>query len=87
MPLSEQTPQNEHSFLVLKKVGSQLLGIWRFITASDLGTGGSGTGNKYLADDMTWKTISGSGGGGTGLGIDLGDRITGSSYIDMGSRT
>ena len=27
-----------------------------------LGTGADGNGNKYLADDGTWKTVTGSGG-------------------------
>lgn len=51
-------PTQPNQFLVIKKIGSTLTGIWRKITAADLGVNSTGTGNKYLADDLTWKTIS-----------------------------
>jgi hypothetical protein len=33
-----------------------------------LGDGATGAGDRYLADDGTWKPISGLGGGGGGSG-------------------
>jgi len=45
--------------LFFKTAKITLQGFWEKITASDLGTGSTGTGNKYLADDMTWKTLIG----------------------------
>lgn len=34
---------------------------WEYIVAEDLGSGSGGVGNKYLADDMTWKSVSSGG--------------------------
>ncbi len=35
---------------------------FRKIAFQDLGSGGTGVGTKFLADDMTWKTVSSTGG-------------------------
>jgi hypothetical protein len=51
-------PSASNQFLVTKKIGGNYSGFWRKIDAEDLGTGAVGSGNKYLADDMTWKTVS-----------------------------
>lgn len=48
--------------LFLKTLDVRVRGFWEKLKAADLGTGSSGAGTKYLADDMTWKTPSGSGG-------------------------
>jgi len=74
-------------FLVTKRLASRISSEWRKLVASDLGTGSTGAGTKYLADDMTWKTVSGGGGGTSGGGtLDGGDRLLGNSFIDGGSR-
>ena len=73
--------------LITKKIATGMSSEWRRLTASDLGTGSTGTGTKYLADDLTWKTVSGGGGGTSGGGtLDGGDRLLGNSFIDGGSR-
>jgi hypothetical protein len=53
------------------------------LLSSDLGTGSVGSGSKYLADDLTWKTvISGSGSGGLVI-EELGTTSIGGSNIPM----
>lgn len=32
--------------------------VWAAITGQDLGIGATGNGDKYLADDMTWKALA-----------------------------
>lgn len=49
--------------LFFKTAKITLQGFWEKITASDLGTGSSGTGTKVLHDDMTWKPVTSSGAG------------------------
>ena len=51
-------PSASNQFLITKKIGGNYSAFWRKIDAEDLGTGAVGSGNKYLADDMTWKTVS-----------------------------
>lgn len=72
--------------LITKKIATGMSSEWRRLTASDLGTGSTGAGTKYLADDLTWKTVSGGGGSSGGGILDGGDRLLGNSFIDGGSR-
>lgn len=73
--------------LFLKTAKLTLQGVWAKITATDLGTGSTGAGTKYLADDMTWKTVVGGSSGGPGGILDGGGRLDPSlSYFDGGSR-
>ncbi len=78
-------PLVENLILVTRRVYGRIQGEWRKLTASDLGTGSGGTGTKYLADDMTWKTISG---GGSGIFLDFGHRFSTSpgTFINLGNR-
>lgn len=71
--------------LFLKTLGTQFAGFWAKITATDLGAGSTGAGNKYLADDMTWKPIATSSSGGPGGVLDGGEMLTGVAYFDGGS--
>jgi len=74
-------------FLVTRRIGARISSEWRKLVAGDLGTGSTGAGTRYLADDLTWKTVSGGGGGTSGGGtLDGGDRLLGNSFIDGGSR-
>jgi hypothetical protein len=52
-------PFEEGLILFTKKIPNRMSSVWRRLIASDLGTGSTGGGTKYLADDMTWKTVSG----------------------------
>jgi hypothetical protein len=72
--------------LFFKTAKTTLQGFWEKITASDLGTGSSGAGTKYLADDMTWKPLSGGSSGGPGGVLDGGNRLVGNAYFDGGPR-
>jgi hypothetical protein len=45
--------------LFLKVINTKLQAAFARIVASDLGSGSTGAGTKFLADDMTWKTVSG----------------------------
>jgi hypothetical protein len=56
--------------LFLKTIETRFQGFWEKLKATDLGTGSTGGGTKYLADDMTWKTVI-SGGGSSGPDVDI----------------
>ena len=45
--------------LFFKVINTKLQAAWAAITAEDLGSGSTGAGTKFLADDMSWKTVAG----------------------------
>lgn len=63
--------------------------VWLNIVAEDLGTGATGGGTKYLADDMTWKTVTGGGGGGSSSNtkIDCGTFLVPSNNLSIDGGT
>ena len=78
-------PNDSGLLLITQKVGNIYQGKWRKLIDSDLGSGSTGLGTKYLADDMTWKTVSG---GGSGIFLDFGHRFSTNpgSFISLGNR-
>lgn len=71
--------------LFFKTWRTNIAAYWEKLVASDLGSGSTGTGTKYLADDMTWKTVTG---GGSGVALDFGHRFSTSPgvFINLGNR-
>lgn len=67
----------------LCQISTQLLAEFQNLQANDLGSGSSGSGNKYLADDMTWKPITTGGSPGPCVNIDFGTINNPNSFTKM----
>ena len=53
--------QDANKFFLGPASGASADPTFRVPVYDDLGTGGDGSGDNYLADDMTWKTVTSSG--------------------------
>jgi hypothetical protein len=80
------SPTKPNLLLITRWRTNGVVAEWSSIDASILGPGSTGTGTKYLADDMTWKTVTG--GSGNGYFLDFGDRFSTNpgTFIDLGDR-
>lgn len=77
------TPHGGHENKVEKGVANGYAGLGSnaLVPAAQLGTGAVGDGDLVLADDGTWVSVSGLGGGGDGEANTLGDNATGDETL------